>query len=59
MILKCVSRYSSTAGSFEVGAEIHVQDAIGEFLLRDSPGSFEVVKAPAPATSAPRGNTRG
>lgn len=58
MILKCVSRYSSAQGEFEPGAEIHVNDTLGEFLLRDSPSSFEVVKERKPKTTPAESSDR-
>lgn len=41
MKLKCVSRYSSSVGTFEPGQVIDVNNADAAFLLRDSPQSFE------------------
>lgn len=32
---------SAAAGPFKAGDEVHVSDSLGEFLLRDSPGTFE------------------
>jgi hypothetical protein len=45
MVLRCVSRYRSSAGEFEPSDEpIHVADELGALLLRDSPGSFVLVQ---------------
>lgn len=46
MKLVCVSAYSSSAGAFKKGQIIEDSDAKCEFLLRDSPSSFEVEGAP-------------
>ena len=40
MRLWCIGRYQSSAGKYREGEEIVVSDEEGEFLLRDSPGSF-------------------
>ena len=40
--LICVSDYRSGAGSYSKGQVIEDNEALCEFLLRDSPGSFEV-----------------
>lgn len=40
MALFCVSRYSSTLGSWKPGQEVDVPEDVAELLLRDSPGSF-------------------
>ena len=44
MRLKCVSRYRSSLGVFEAGQIIDGRDEELGALLRDSPGSFKVVK---------------
>ncbi len=49
MILRVLSRYRNGTVDYEEGTEVHVKDDEGEFLLRDSPGSFEVVDAQGPA----------
>lgn len=43
MKLKCVSRYTSSKGSFTPGEIVDVRDEEGAYLLSDSPGSFEEV----------------
>jgi hypothetical protein len=47
MQLECTSNYRNGTLSYEKGQDIHVTEAEGEWLLRDSPGSFREVKAPA------------
>jgi len=51
MRLFCISRYSSSLGSWEPGQEIDVKDDVAELLLRDSPGSFDL-DPPKPAKKA-------
>lgn len=51
MRLFCISRYSSSIGSWEPGQEIDVKDEVAELLLRDSPGSFDL-DPPKPAKKA-------
>jgi hypothetical protein len=54
MQLRCVGRYRSAAGSYDLGVLIDCTDETGAFLLRDSPSSFVRVDAggaPAPAPS--------
>lgn len=41
MRLRCVARYSSSLGQWKPGQEFDINDALGQRLLRDSPGSFE------------------
>ena len=48
MRLICISRYRSSFGSFTAGQEVDVTDDIGELLMRDSPGSFELNVPVAP-----------
>lgn len=52
---------SSAAGPFKAGDEVHVSDSLGEFLLRDSPGTFERADAPPPQDPAgePGAATKG
>lgn len=42
-ILRATGRYRSSLGNFEEGQELHLDDEAASLLLRDSPGSFEVV----------------
>lgn len=42
MRLVCISNYRNGDESFQKGAILDVSDSVGEFLLRDSPGSFRV-----------------
>lgn len=53
MRLYVLGRYRSAAGSFEPGAAIDVAEEVGEFLLRDSPGSFRRDVAEGPPSSPP------
>ena len=53
MRVRCVAEYRGTVnhltgeeGGYSPGAVIHVDDAVGEFLLRASPGSFEALAEP-------------
>ena len=46
MRLLCISNYRSGAGDFREGAILDVSDSIGEYLLRDSPGSFATEDEP-------------
>lgn len=48
MRLLCISDYRSGAGDYREGAVIDVSDSIGEYLLRDSPGSFVAEDEPKP-----------
>jgi hypothetical protein len=54
-MIRCTSPYRSTYGEgiveFAPGKEID-DPALAAHLLNDSPGSFEVVGAPAPAAPA-------
>ena len=43
MQLTVLSRYRSGLGSYEAGQVLHLSDAEGELLMRDSPGSFAVI----------------
>lgn len=53
-MLRVLGRYRSSKGSWEPGQEIQVLDELGEFLLRDSPGSFSLAGAAAmPPVAAP------
>lgn len=45
MKLTVTSRYRNGETSYEKGQVIDVPEALGEFLLRDSPGSFSAGKA--------------
>ena len=47
MLVKCVSKYINGDESWAKGHEEDVTDAHAEFLLRDSPGSFQVVATTA------------
>ncbi len=49
MRLNVLGRYRSGAGRYEAGQVIDVTDAQGEFLQRDSPGTFAIEGAEAPA----------
>lgn len=56
MQLKCVSEYRGTInphtdeqGRYDPGDVIHVDPAIGGYLLLASPGSFEMVAMDPPA----------
>lgn len=40
MRLLCISDYRSDVGDYREGAVLDVSDSIGEYLMRDSPGSF-------------------
>jgi hypothetical protein len=53
MRVRCVSEYRGTVnhltdeeGRVAAGDVLHVDDAVGEFLLRASPGSFEALAEP-------------
>ena len=59
MRLRCIGPYRSSAGSWEPGQDVDVSEEVAAFLLRDSPGSFEVptaggesVPPPAPSLAA-------
>ena len=52
MRIECVSRYRRGEVSHEPGQILDLRDEDGEFLMRDSPGSFRVVVADASAESA-------
>ena len=41
-----ISRYRNGERRYEPGQEIHVSDDEGEYLLRDSPGSFTTDDVP-------------
>ncbi len=41
MRLICISPYRTQTLNYKVGVVIDVKDEEGEFLLRDSPGSFQ------------------
>ena len=43
MKLKILGGYSSHRGAWRKGEEIEVEEELGHWLLRDSPGSFEIV----------------
>jgi hypothetical protein len=43
--LRVRSRYRSGEVEYAEGTVIHVSEEMGAFLLRDSPGSFEEVRA--------------
>jgi hypothetical protein len=49
VILKCVSRYRSSKGEYDVGQEIHLFANQAAALMRDSPGSFVRVEDLLPA----------
>ena len=51
MRVRCVAEYRGTVnhltgeeGGYSPGTVIHVDDAVGEFLMRASPGSFEALE---------------
>ena len=46
MKLTCVSRYQSSLGRWEPGADVDVSDDVAALLLRDSPESFTDRVAP-------------
>lgn len=51
MKLRALRRYSSDpGGEWPAGREDDVSEELGQYLLRDSPGTFEVVGLPGPAT---------
>lgn len=52
MRLHCIGRYRSGPVAYEVGQVVDVPDAAGEFLLRDSPGSFTLDKPKANSETA-------
>lgn len=43
MQLKVLSRYRSGLGDFTAGQLLHLPDEEARLLMRDSPGSFEVI----------------
>ena len=49
MKLRCLSRYSSSLGSFKPGDVFDVPDRIGGEIMRSSPESFEEVRPAAGA----------
>jgi hypothetical protein len=51
-MLRCVSRYTSSLGSYVPGDEIDGPASLEADLMRDSAGSFEVIQAKA-VESAP------
>jgi hypothetical protein len=53
MRIMCISRYRSGEYDLEAGAFVDAQDAECERLMRDSPGSFEVVGASPPPAVEP------
>ena len=46
MKLKCLAPYESGVGRFRPGQVIEESDEVCEFLLRDSPGTFEAIEVP-------------
>ena len=54
MRLKCVSNYRSSAGEWRKDQVLDVSDSIGEYLLRDSPGSFRAEEPVDPVKSVDR-----
>ena len=50
--LLVLSNYRSAVGSFKAGQKLELADNVAEFLLRDSPDSFEVMGAAEPDDSA-------
>lgn len=44
MQLRCKRRYRAYGHDYTAGQVFDVHDAIGAWLLRDSPGSFEAVE---------------
>lgn len=53
MRLRVVQNYNSNTASYQAGQVIDVPDALGEWLMRDSTGSFEPVED-APVVEEPR-----
>ena len=45
MQLRCIDDYRAGDVRYEPGQVIDVKDGVGQFLLRDAPGSFELVGA--------------
>lgn len=43
MKLKVLDNYKSHRGAWEAGEEITVDEELGQWLQRDSPGSFEKI----------------
>jgi hypothetical protein len=39
-MLRVLGRYRAGETAYVPGQELHLSDALGEFLLRDSPGTF-------------------
>lgn len=63
MRLLCISDYRSGAGDYREGTVLDVSDSIGEYLMRDSPGSFVAEdeakpKKPGVDRQQKAGNTR-
>lgn len=44
MRITCIGRYRSSAGSYDPGQAVDVSDEMAEFLLRDSPTSFQRIE---------------
>ena len=51
-LVRCISDYRSGAGEWLAGKEDVLSDEDAAFLLRDSPGSFEIVSA-TPENASP------
>lgn len=57
MKLRVVQNYNSNTASYQAGQVIDVPDALGEWLMRDSTGSFQVEADPVedgPVEDEPR-----
>lgn len=54
MRLHCIGRYRAGPVSYEAGQVVELPDAAGEYLLRDSPGSF-TLEEPAPNSETSSG----
>jgi len=57
--LRVVSRYRNGEVEYRPGQEIDVATATGEFLLRDSPGSFALADDPEPEVRTVDRRARG
>jgi len=53
MKLRCVSRYTSSLGSYEPGQVFGVSDALGQDILNDGKENFELYVEPIEDTPAP------
>ena len=51
-LIKCIAAYRTQAVEWPVGKVEQVSDEVAALLLRDSPGSFEVVSPPSHGSPA-------